>query len=381
VTEPSHWGAQALTVVDSDPPSLNLPTYVGQVQARFRFNLVDGVTNEPLGEVHPRLDSPPTLTHDTTRVIMRSLSPINLEPDEAEIVNPVRDRIEPVMIIGDVEYPLGRYMFGDSTAFAVKLGYPTSVAADAMWSSSALLDEMFLVDQQLDVGFSTQEFRLQDINIESADAAIRRLLRELPVTVVSEPTQFFSKGAWPAGTQRGTVVNDLALFGDYLAPWFGHDGFMHLVRVFDPATVPLNFNWDENLVVVRDSPAVTSDLLVAPNRIVIVSNDVISESSAPIVGSYDIPASAPHSITNRGFVVPAVYEMQVTTVEQASAVAANIGQRQTIVERLEVVTPPDPRHDSYDVIRWQDINWLEIGWAMQLREGGEMRHTLRRTYV
>ena len=50
-------------------------------------------------------------------------------------------------------------------------------------------------------------------------------------------------------------------------------------------------------------------------------------------------------------------------------------------ETVSVTTALDPRHDSYDVIRWQGENWLETAWSMDLAEGGNMTHQLRKSYA
>jgi hypothetical protein len=127
----------------------------------------------------------------------------------------------------------------------------------------------------------------------------------------------------------------------------------------------------------------TNDLLDAPNRFIVISNGAVSASAAaiPIVGRYDIPSSAPHSIANRGFVIPSVEERQLDTQAQADAAARNLGQRQTIFERTTLSTAPDPRHDGYDVIRWQGENWLELGWSLPMAEGAAMTHTMRKSYL
>ena len=119
------------------------------------------------------------------------------------------------------------------------------------------------------------------------------------------------------------------------------------------------------------------------SRFIVISNGAVSADAVTesIVGRYDVPASAPHSIQNRGFVIPAVTERQIDAASQAQAVAANIGIRQTIFERTELITPPDPRHDSYDVIRWRDSNWLELAWSLPLIEGGGMTHVMRKAYL
>jgi len=76
-----------------------------------------------------------------------------------------------------------------------------------------------------------------------------------------------------------------------------------------------------------------------------------------------------------------VLDLQLSDNSQAQAVAQGLVNRQTIFERVSLTTAPDPRHDSYNVIRWQGSNWLELGWSMALVEGGTMNHLLRRSLV
>jgi hypothetical protein len=79
-------------------------------------------------------------------------------------------------------------------------------------------------------------------------------------------------------------------------------------------------------------------------------------------------------------VIPEVVDWQVDTVEQANAIAFNLGQRQTVFERVQFDTIPDPRHDSYDVFRLDGSNWLEIAWSLPLLEGSSMSHVGRKVY-
>jgi hypothetical protein len=156
---------------------------------------------------------------------------------------------------------------------------------------------------------------------------------------------------------------------------------MRFIRSFDPADAVVTFDFDTGRKVLLDPPPVeTDDVLTAANRFIVVSNGA-TDMSAPISGVYDIPSSAPHSIANRGFVIPKTVSRQVETSQQAGAIAANLGQRQTIFERLHIATAPDPRHDSYQVIRWQGENWLETAWTLPMVAGGVMTHTARKVYT
>lgn len=373
----SRW-AHSLTNIDGSTPDLDISAHIGHRRATFRFDLRDGVTNEPKGEVTPVRDSPPTLSHDASQTVSRRVTPFLLSPADTARVNHLRDRVEVAMVVADRSYPLGRYAFADFTQV---------ITAGGTWSSSTLLDEMSTIDQQLETAFTASTpVTTASAAHETIDATIRRLLSAYTVVVVAAATPFFSSGSWPAGTQRGTVIKDLALFGDYLSPWFGNDGKMHLVRSFDPATAVLDLDWDERDVVIRGSIVLSDDLATTPNRIIIVSNDTGAgestgeDDAAPIFGTYDIPVASPHSVVNRGFVVPDVRELQVTSSAQATALAANIGRRSRALQRAELTTPPDPRHDSYNVIRWQGSNWMELSWSLPLVEGGEMQHVLQRSY-
>lgn len=376
----SRW-ARALTITDAPDATgstsrVNLDECVGQRMATFRWELLDGVTGIRKGEIHPDRGATPTLSHDTGRTIKRMINPVVITPDEIGDVNQYRDRIDLFMVFGeDLEFPLGRFMFSDLTVLETTAGD---------WGTATLLDEMFRVDQPLETSFSILPSTIWTGISESVDEAVRRLLRDIDVDIVAEPTPYYSAGTWTQGTRRGSVIGDLAQFGDYLSPWFGNDRKLHLRRVFDPADVAPNFDWDERRFVIRDSISRPSDLLNLPNRIVVVSNDAVnagvSIAQSPIVGTYDIPASAPFSIVNRGFVSQETVTTQVNSTLQAAAIAKAIGLRTLAAERVEVSTPPDPRHDSYDVIRFRGENWLELSWSLPLEEGSEMRHVLRRSY-
>ncbi len=339
---------------------LDLEAWVGQRSATFRFALVDGVTGEQLGDITPLRGA--TLSHDTSRTIKRQLN-LNLGAADTAAINPIADRVVVYMVFpGNVQFPLGRYMFTDQSNQKFTSGHLGSVA---------LNDEMFLVDQQITAGIS-------GVN-QNVLAVILAILADLPVTVVTETSSFLSAEAWGPGTGRGQIIESLSVSGDYFSPWFGNDGQMHFIRSFDPATRLPDFNFDENRMVFRDGIVETSDLLTAPNRFVVISNSA-TDPTAAVVGTADVPVNAPHSIPNRGFVIASVTDLQLSDSVQATAVAQGLAQRQTIFEQVTLSTPPDPRHDSYNVIRWQDDLWLELAWSMNLVEGGAMSHTMRKSY-
>lgn len=367
----SRW-ARTLTTSGELLPKLDLLSYVGQRVATYRFELVDSRTGYRR-VVHPLADSVPTLSHDVNRTITRRLDNLVFTVDESDLINVITSRIEPFMVIDDVDYPLGRYMYNNETLIQFTAGEV---------SSGSLYDEGFIVDQRIAESFSQDSLALVQFGTERRiEFLLAGLLLDLPIEFSVEPSPFSSSSTgWPAGTSRGFIIEQLCLDGDYFSPWFSNDKKMHFIRSFDPVTAVPRFDLDTGNRVLRERIFRTNDLIEAPNVFIVISNGSEAQE-VEITGRYDVPTSAPHSVFNRGFVIPFVENRQIESSEQANAVARNIGQRATIFERVEFYTPPDPRHDGYDVLRWQGENWLELAWSLPLIEGAAMQHLARKSYI
>lgn len=358
---PTWPGLTHLTVA-TPSRHLDLDRSIGQRQATWRFDLVNGVTGVKEGQLQP-LRQPATISHDTTRTTKRQLS-IALGVADTAAINPVTDRVLVSMVFGTTLHPLGRFMFTTPT---------TTTSTAGSRSTHTLTDEMFLVDQQISQGFP-------DVPGISCQDAVYALLAGLPIpgaNVAQSPFPLI--GAWAPGTTRGQILAAIAVQGDYQTPWFDSNGILQMIRTVDPGLAVATLDMDRGNRVIRDSPTVTNDLLTAPNRFIVISNSGTA-GGVPVIGKYDVPPSAPHSIQSRGFVVPSVQNLQVGTPDQAAAAARQLGLNQIIAVTTQLDTAPDPRHDSYDVIRWQGVNWLEVGWSMACKEGAPMSHTLRRGF-
>lgn len=355
---------------------LDLPEHIGQVGCSYRFDVVDGTSGVHMGTVTPISDNVPTLEHDTDSTISRRVSPFTLGTADSAAINALRDRIDIVMVLGDTartEFPLGRYMVSDN---------PRATYSQGTITPMTLFDEMFIIDQDMERAFSALS--------QPVDTAIGRLLDGLPIgAIVMDATSQTSGNAWGAGTARGSVLTELATVGGYFKPWFDHRHRLRVRRAFEPGAQVPDINLDTPPRVFRDSIARSDDLLTAPNRYVVVSNNTggqFSEDGSeqppppPVYGVYDVPSSAPHSISQRGFVLPKVVEAQVATSTAAALYARTLGRQRDVYERVELTTPPDPRHDGYDVIQFDGVLWLETAWSLPLEPGGAMRHKLRRAY-
>lgn len=349
----------ALTVLPPDP-LLDLDPWVGQRQASFRFHVVDGVTGENKGDITPLRGA--SLTHDTTRTIKRQLS-MSLGVADTALINTIRDRILLYMTFPNgKQYPLGRYMFTDSSR---------QVFTSGKLGNVVLNDEMFLVDQQIATGIDGVGRGVPNV--------INTALNGLPVTYTVDNTLATSTESYNTGTGRGQVLESLSVAGNFFSPWFDNTGVLRFITSFDPIDKIPDFDFDTGNSVMRDSIVETDDLLTAPNLFVVISNSADS-STVPVTATARVPANAPHSVENRGFEIPSVVDLQISNLGQAAVVAANLANRQTIFERVAMNTAPDPRHDSYNVIRWQGSLWLELAWSMALIEGGSMGHLIRKAY-
>lgn len=375
----------------------------GLRSATFRFTKIETITNYDLGEIRPIANSTPTLSHDTTRAVKRTMT-LTLGVADTAAFDPIAHRVDVDMVLADGRvFPLGRYM-------PVSFSKIPTTAGDL--SSVALADELFVVSQEIDESFSaalvpgnnsavdgvsrTNVFKVVNEFLDryllfnpalntgaltSGSTSTTQTATRRAVERDIEFTNYVSSGSWQRGANGTTVLNDLAVSGDYFTPWLSNDRRLRMVRTFDPADVVPRFDLDEQQSVIRDSITATNDLLNAPNRIVVVSNAGNADNRfEEIVGSYDVPASAPHSIANRGFVIADTVDMQISTRSQANAIAKSIAVNQRGVERVELSTPPDPRHDGYDVVRFDGQLWLEVAWSLPLVEGSQMRHTLQRIY-
>lgn len=355
-------------------PDVDLANGVGQQTSTFVFELINGTTGAHKQFLTPIRTSAPTLSHDTTRTIKRQLSNFSLGVDDTAAINELTDRVRLSMIIKNVSYPLGTYVFTDFSKY---------VRQNGDLANAVLMDQMLIVDQEIDTGFAAR-FSVQSAGVivldEEINLMIPRLLDDLPIQYDLAVSPYSSNGSWGIGTNRGSIVEQLAIDGDYFSPWFGNDGVMHFIRAFDPVSATPQFDWDTGNSVFLENIIASNDLLDAPNRYIVISNTAIPGATTPVVGRYDVPSSAPYSATNRGFVIPKTFTRQISNTLQANTVAANIGLQATVFQRMSLNTAIDPRHDSYNVVYWQGENWLELAWSFTCVAGAPMNHILRKTY-
>jgi hypothetical protein len=339
---------------------------------RFRFELCSP-THEPIGELHPdRSGTVPTIENDTGNTVSRRLRGLRLLPDEADDVNVLRDRLRVYMVLQNgAEFLLGTFMWGDDSIarrswgdehhqelvdYSYVLNQQTLQALG--WETGANL-AMVLMFLALRVGF-----RMEDI------APFRTALM---VTNLAEPR------AWQPNATWYQIMSDLTVMVGYAPPWFDRSGRLHLDEppnpLLDPPTIPA---YEAGTRVIANSIVPSNSLLSAANDFA-----VFDSGGLGLLGRYQIPASAPHSIVNRaGFRVGLAESVQgMADQAQADRSARNLALTKGVAfEWLTFSSTLDPRHDTWDVVTAFGRNWLETSQDMELRSGGTHKHVMKRPF-
>ena len=363
----SAWPGGGALVTDTRAPQLDLSAAVGQMTYTFRFEVIDAVSGMHLGDITPIRDA--NLSHDTGQITKRTLE-LSLGRADTAAINALTDRVSVFMVIPSAQcpdtssgdWPLGRYVFVDN---------PRRVSTGGRLGQPRLTDEMFLVDQPIEAGISGSGLNVMSVILLSVAG--------LPITLQAEASNFTSADSWGIGVNRGQIYEALSVAGDYFSPWFDNTGKMRFIRTFDPSVAIPDIDFDAGYRVLRQDILETDELLTAPNTFIVISNNS-GTPETPIFAVATVPVNAPNSVAARGFAITKVVDLQITDAAQAAAIANGLVQRQAIFEQVQLSTPADPRHDSYNVIRWQGENWLELSWAMTLAPGAPMIHVLRKSY-
>lgn len=361
--------ADPVIVPPSDDDLLDLVT--GTRSAGFRFDLLDAA-DERVGELDVDVTpGAPNISNNINRTIKRTMDALVLPPSSAADVNPLVHRVRPMMLLSNgSEHPLGVFLFADYTADEWSFG---DIAHGTMTDKGLILDQPISKSSGYGAGVAiadalAAEFTAAGLTLFDIDPTI--------TTVLGAPV------AWPAGTSRAEVVNELCAKAGAYSAWFSNAGIVTVRRVTDLATdtPELVYTPGPSSRIIQGSTTRTSALLDAPNRYIAIDG---SATDSAIVGVFDVPASAPHSAAHRGFVVATVIRgdgyQNVAAATAAARAAYNQGGGD--FEHLAFSGPPDPRHDTFQTVQFDGVNYREQEWSLSLSEGAEMIHRLRTSYT
>lgn len=334
-----------------------------------------------IGELMVDRDHAPTITNDVDRAIRRTVTgmtvtqrPVN-DPDPQHIyardLEPLTMRIAPYWAVAGELFPLGVFMFTDDSAKLFSWGQTHDVQ---------LGDQMALLDQPLDknVGF--------DAGYNVAQAMIKTAayvgITADRINVESNETTLTYPVAWVAGRDsRRAVLESLCDLVGYLLPYFDNNGVLVCRNAPNLDTAEPDFEYGWGTVVVEGSIVLSNDLLTAPNQYIVVDSQNTGQNQPPLVGRYSVPAAAPNSFEKTGRTITKVTDFQGVVWANLDTLArALAGKDPATYSWIGFDTPPDPRHDTFDVIGFDGINFLQRSWSLQCRAGGQMTHDGRGTY-
>lgn len=333
---------------------------------RFRFDLTDQ-TGTIIGELHPDMNRPPAITNDTTAAVPRSINSVHLPASEGTAVNVITDRLRPVMILQNgAEYPLGVFLWSADSE---------PIRSWGSEHASTLNDRMVMFNQ----GLATTVGWAKGADIGLAVLSILLSIVPLDQVVIDEITADLGVGvSHQLGKSHQSVLADFATKIGFLDPYADRDGLIHFVAPPDLGTADPALIYEAGGRIIDDSIAASNDLIKAPNVFRVYENS----GQMSLVGEYRIPASAPHSVENRGYEIgdPEAASGLKTQARADAAARALATTRGVTYRWLSFDSTLDPRHDTYDPVTAFGETWLEIRWAMQLRSGGRMSHLLRKVY-
>ena len=320
------------------------------------------------------------ITNDTGRSIRRTLEGLRIPPrplhDQdttryyAAEINALTQNVRPQWILepsGDA-YPLGVFYFADASSSSHTWGEPLDCS---------LVDRCVDLDQPLEttVGYPTGTLVHTALVAEAIAAGITdTTLIQASSLVLGEPV------AGAAGRDtRLRVMEQLCAKIGFLAPYFDNSGnFVCRAAEVVETAIP-KFDYGLNTNVIMGSILQSDDSLSSPNRWIALDPAAVL---APLVGRFDLPAVAPNSFANTARRRTRVVEI-VGLADQAAAHAAAQAAYATsgaTFSWLSFQTPADPRHDTFDIIDFNDVHYREIAWSLDLAAGGLHRHDCRGTY-
>lgn len=355
---PATWAPTTEQILDLDG--------VHRRSDRFRFELLDQ-QDRVIGEVRPDRNRAPQIRNNTGSAVHRTMSNFHLPFDQVEDINTVRDRVRPVMVLqnGD-EFPLGVFLWADENR--PERGWGPEHA-------SSLVDKGLMLNQPA-IGSMSWGAGADPVLILLYMALRSLTLDEIfpaeSVGTLTEPV------AWNHGTRWLQAMSDIHEMVGFTSPWFDRDGILHMEEPPDPSTqTPITAYGPGNRIV-QDTIVQSDDLLEAPN--VFSVHETGSEST--IVGRYELPATAPHSVSNRGFEIALTESVQgLASQRNANRAARNMATSAGVAfDWVTFEATADPRHDTWDVVEFEGVNWVETEWRLTCRSGVPMQHTLRRVH-
>ena len=332
----------------------------------FEFELRDQ-QGTVLGMLHPDMGRPPVITNDTTAAVPRTMTNVHLPASEGADIDVIRTRLVPFMVLQNGErFQLGEFLWASDARPQRSWGQE---------HATTLADKMVMFNQGLPATLGWGPGA--DIGLAVLGVALGVL--PLDQIVIDPISAALAVGVThPIGKARRQVLAEFMANVGFLPPFVDRLGRLNLVNPPDMATVDPALVYDVGGRIIDGSVSYSDDLIDAPNVFRVYENS----GQATLVGTYSVPASAPHSVANRG------YEIGVSepasglgTLARANAAARALATTRNVTYRwASWDSTLDPRHDTWDPVRFLGDVWMETRQTQQLRSGGVHSHLARQVF-
>lgn len=335
----------------------------------WRYDVLDQ-DGTLLGDVDVNRDRAPKISNDTTRKIKRTLSGLEIDPVAAADLDTIGTLIRPVFTLEDgATFPMGAFLFVDASRPRTRAGLELD---------GSLHDQLFILDQPTDKTVSFGRGR----NLSACLETIANRYGIHRASIESTSKNVGTPIAWAAGSTTGlSIMEELCTMAGFYSPYFDNLGRLVIQAAPAPnnAIPEFSYNIDQNGRIVADTPVESDDLLDAPNVFIVIDD---SATAAPIVGRYELPASSPISIANRGYAVSKTESSQGLHNQQAADNAARTlaAESPAGFKAYSFDAVPDYRHDTFDVLTYRGIVCREIAWDLECDPTGLMTHQVREFY-
>jgi hypothetical protein len=346
----------------------SLPEYVGQRAETVEWEVL-AADNSPVGTVAPLEIA--SINNNIGNDIIRAADGLKLSQADCAEMNMLTTRLRPVWLMDDgSRWPLGVFMFSGADQ------HPRKRTSESTRTMSMYDQNTLLLDKRREAFGVTKGTSVRTPMIQLVEEA------RIPVYEVS-PTSAVAGAdmGWPAGTTRLAILRHLCAISGMLRPYFDNEGKLVIRNSPDLESHEPDISYDTgpSSRIHVDSMVIAQDLFDAPNIFLVTSsgaND--SEISAYAL----VPATMPHSVQNTGREKVETIELQgFADSEMGFAVAAAAAaQRVDDFFLMDFEGAPDPRHDTFQIIAVDGVNYREVSWDLSCQRGGPHTHHLCLAY-
>ena len=339
---------------------------IGQLASSVRWDVLGNDLGDAIGVIHPVEGA--SISHSTGGTIMRQCRNVVLRADEANDLDMFANRVRPVWVLEDgSEWPLGVFYFADRQE---RRHSTHSLVPVTLSDGGLVLEDLSFRSYGLGPGGYVGPAMDEVATLAGIDV-VERSFTEVRV---QEPI------AWSIGTAWSKILGDLAQLAGFYPPHFNNLGVLRLraTKQLSQAVPDHTYDLDSVSRVVVGSITESDSQLAMPNAHIVVSTGSMTSEVSAI--AY-VDWYAPNSPERLGRVKPEVHQVQGvpdTATAQAMADAYAAAQVASFRE-VTFSSAPDPRHDAYDIVKFDGRIYAETAWELPLQPGGEMTHTISKT--